>query len=213
MTDSVLFPATAMPDDDWWQALWPDPMATLAKIGIAPAMTVIDLCCGNGHFTAPLAMLVGAGGRVVAVDLDKDMLAQARIRSEQAAESGAVAACQWIVADACRIDQLLADNGKADALLMANTFHGVPDKDALSGAVARVLKPGGAFIIINWHARPRAETVVLGQPRGPKDEMRMPPEDVERAVISSGFRLSDVIELPPYHYAAVFQVALTGARA
>lgn len=213
MTDSVLFPASAMPDDDWWQALWPEPMATLAKIGIAPAMTVIDLCCGNGLFTVPLATLVGVGGRVIAVDLDKTMLAQARSRSQQAAESGPVAACQWIAADASRVDQVLANSGKADALLIANTFHGVPDQAALSTAVARVLKPGGVFIIINWHARPRAETVILGQPRGPKDEMRMSPEDVDRAVIPSGFRLSDVIELPPYHYAAVFQVALVGARA
>ena len=27
MNDDALFPATLMPDKDWWQALWPDPEA------------------------------------------------------------------------------------------------------------------------------------------------------------------------------------------
>ncbi|NQU57855.1 MAG: class I SAM-dependent methyltransferase [Rhodospirillales bacterium] len=213
MTDGDLFPASAMPDDDWWQALWPDPTGTLAKIGIAPGMTIIDLCCGNGLFTASLACLVGAGGRVIAVDMDANMLATARARTQQAVDVAPSATCQWIEADACTIDQILSATDKADALIIANTFHGVPDKTVLSAVVARVLKPSGCFIIINWHARPRAETVILGQARGPKEEMRMTPQEVERAVVPAGFTLRQVIELPPYHYAAVFKVAQAGTRA
>lgn len=196
-----------MPDDDWWQALWPDPQAVLAKAGIAPGMTVVDLCCGNGHFTAPLATLLGRDGRIIAVDMDQEMLALARNRMDQEAEKGGIAACDWIEADAYKIDQILAERDKADALLMANTFHGVPDQISLSKAVARVLKPSGRFIIINWHALPREETEVLGQARGPKTDMRMSPEDVERVVVPAGIVLENVVELPPYHYAAVFLVA------
>ena len=29
-----LFPATAMPDPDWWQGLWPRPGEVLAKLGM-----------------------------------------------------------------------------------------------------------------------------------------------------------------------------------
>ena len=207
MAEGVLFPATMMPDDDWWQALWPDLAGTLTSIGIVPGMTVIDLCCGNGHFTAALAGLVGPKGKVIAVDLDFNMLEQARLRVAQATQGNPAASCQWIEADACRLDQVLAANIKADALVIANTFHGVPDQPALSTTVAKVLKPGGSYIIINWHTRPRAETVVLGQPRGPKDEMRMSPESVKAVVSAAGFALKEVVELPPYHYAVVFNVA------
>src|SRR5712671_2007335 len=72
------FPATAMPDADWWQVLWPDPAEVLAEIGVRPGMVVIDLCCGDGLFTPPLARVAG---RVYAIDIDPVMLDRARVRT------------------------------------------------------------------------------------------------------------------------------------
>ena len=92
-----------------------------------------------------------------------------------------------------------------DFVVMANTFHGVPDKARLARGVAAILKPGGRFAIINWHHRPRDETTVLGKPRGPKTEMRMTPSDVAAEVETANLKLVDVIELPPYHYGAIFE--------
>ena len=71
MNDDPFFPATVMPDRHWWAALWPNPMAVLRALGITPNMTVLDLCCGNGYFTAPLARLVA--GQVYALDIDPTM--------------------------------------------------------------------------------------------------------------------------------------------
>ena len=92
-----------------------------------------------------------------------------------------------------------------DFVLMANTFHGVPDKARFARGVAAILKPGGRFAVINWHHRPREETTVLGKPRGPKTEMRMKPSDVAAEVETANLKLVDVIELPPYHYGAIFE--------
>jgi hypothetical protein len=47
------------------------------------------------------------------------------------------------------------------------------------------------------------ETLVLGQPRGPQTGMT--PADVAAAVEPAGFILACVVELPPYHYGAIFQ--------
>jgi len=207
MARESFFTATAMPDDDWWQDLWPDPRGVLAKIGLGPGMNVIDLCCGNGHFTVPLAGLVGVDGKVSGVDMDPDMLKQAKARLQRGGDKGARAVCDWYLEDAYKINRVFKDYRVADVLLIANTFHGAPDKTALSSVVAKVLKPEGSFIIINWHPMAREETVVLGQPRGPKMQMRMSPKDVEVVVIPAGFALKEVIELPPYHYAIVFNLA------
>jgi predicted methyltransferase len=68
-----------------------------------------------------------------------------------------------------------------------------------------VLKPGGLFAIVNWHRLPREQTTVLDKPRGPNTEMRMSPDDVRPVVEPAGFRLADLVELPPYHYGVVFQ--------
>ena len=195
MTEGI-FLATAMPDPEWWEALWPRPSEVLVGLGIEPGMEVVDLCCGDGLFTASLS---GMARRVVAIDLDPKMLELARTRTAAAATTN----CDFIVGDAYDLARLVP--GPVDLVLIANTFHGVPDKARLAYAVASVLKPGGRFVVVNWHHRPREETTVLGQPRGPKTEMRMTPQDVTTAVTPTGLRLIKVIELPPYHYAAIFE--------
>jgi SAM-dependent methyltransferase len=189
------FPATAMPNSDWWPALWPDPKQVLTALGIRSEMEVVDLCCGDGLFTAPLALL---SRHVIGIDIDKGMLAvaQGKIKATGATNY------ELIKGNAYAIAELV--NRPVDYVLIANTFHGVPDKLRLARRVAATLKPGGCFAVVNWHRRPREETVVLGQPRGPRTEMRMEPSDVAEAVEPAGLTLADVIELPPYHYGAIF---------
>jgi ubiquinone/menaquinone biosynthesis C-methylase UbiE len=185
-----------MPDADWWEALWPDPRQVLTAIGVKPGIEVVDLCCGDGLFTAALALMVKS---VFAIDIDPDMLALARRRLAAAG----VANCRFIEADAYD----LADRvpWPVDYVLIANTFHGVPDKLRLACAVAAVLKAGGEFAVVNWHRRPREETTVLGKPRGPRTDVRMEPSETAAAVEGSDLKLARVVELPPYHYGAVFR--------
>ena len=198
MEREAVFPATGMPDRDWWAALWPDPEGTLRALGITPDMTVLDLCCGDGWFTAPLATLTG--GRCYGLDLDPDMLARASAEVSRAGTSVA----GWIKGDARELPSLLPE--KVDFVLIANTFHGVPDQTALAAAVAAVLKPGGRFAIVNWHAKPREETPVLGELRGPRTEIRMTPEQTRAVVEPAGLKLDETVDLPPYHYGAVFRL-------
>jgi len=195
MVDELFFPATVMPDQDWWQALWPDPEKVLVELGICSGMTVVDLCCGDGLFTAPMCRLVQPG-RVVGIDIDPTMLQQA-----QAACEG-IGNCTLLEGDARQLRELVPE--PVDYVLIANTFHGVPDKAALASSVFAVLKPGGQFTIVNWHALARERTTVLGKPRGPATIARMAQEAVQAVVEPAGFRLERVVELPPYHYGALF---------
>lgn len=190
-----LFPATVMPDRNWWHALWPDPEGVVRALAIGRGMTVVDLGCGDGYFTAAIARQVGPG-RVVGLDLDPAMLEQA-----QAACEG-MANCGWLLGDAMELSRLMGT--LADYVLIANTFHGVPDKTALAREVALALKPNGRFAIVNWYPRPREQTTVLGQPRGPKTEMRLSPDQTRTVVEPAGFELEMLAELPPYHYGAIF---------
>jgi SAM-dependent methyltransferase len=195
MPDERLFPATLMPDSDWWHVLWPDPERVLRAVGMQPGMRVVDLCCGDGHFTRPMCDLVSPG-ETWALDLDKGLLGQAEAACSDCPNFHA------IHGDArelpARIDRAV------DFVFIANTFHGVPDKVGLARAVHQVLQADGLFAIVNWHRRPREETTVLGRPRGPDTELRMRPEAVRRFVEPAGFELTDLVEVGPYHYAAVF---------
>lgn len=195
MSDNIFFPATMMPDKDWWQALWPDPKAVLNSVGIKPDMEVVDLCCGDGHFTKPLCQLTESG-KVWALDMDKDLLAETE-RVCQEHEH-----LQSIHGDARELHKAI--DHKVDFVFIANTFHGVPDKTGLSKAVYEVLKSGGLFAIVNWYPKPREETIVLDQPRGPDTKLRISPEEVQAFVEPTGLTLEKVVDVGPYHYAAVF---------
>jgi len=183
--------------------LWPDPESVVLSLGVEPGMVVLDLCCGDGYFTAPLARIVE--GKVYGVDIDPAMLDLTRAEVERIGTT----VLDLICADARDLRDLLTE--KVDYVLIANTFHGVPEKTAMTRAVAAVLCPGGRFAIVNWHPLPREKTVVLDKPRGSKTEMRMSPDDVRVILESAGFTLERVVELPPFHYGAIFRMTEASA--
>jgi SAM-dependent methyltransferase len=188
------FEGTEMPTAGWWEALWPDPAGVLAAVGLRPGMGVIDLCSGDGWFTLQIARVAR---HVCAIDIDPNLLEVARHRL---AENG-VTNCDFVTGDAYDIAKLTAP---ADFVFLANAFHGVPDRARLAEAVRTALKADGSFAIINWHKRPREETPILGEPRGPKTELRMSPEETIKSVEEGGLKLKKIVEVPPYHYGAVF---------
>lgn len=190
------FEGTGMPDSGWWEALWPDPLKVLTDVGVTAGMSVIDLCSGDGWFTLPLARLAR---KVVAIDIDAKLIAAAKVRF---AERGGATNCEFVVADAYDIANVVRE--PVDHVFLANAFHGVPDRPRLVRAVAETLRAGGLFGIVNWHPLPREQTTVLGEPRGPATELRMEPEQTIEAGEAGGLSLSRIVEIPPYHYGAVF---------
>jgi SAM-dependent methyltransferase len=189
------FEATEMPTAGWWEVLWPDPAGVLGQVGLRSGMEAIDLCSGDGWFTLHIA---NTACHVVAIDIDSDLLETGRRRLRQ----NGITNCDFVQGDAYEISKL-APRG-ADFVFLANVFHGVPDRPRLASAVRDALRPNGYFAIINWHRRPREETTILGEPRGPRSQLRMSPQQTIEAVEGSGLRLDRIVELPPYHYGVLF---------
>jgi SAM-dependent methyltransferase len=190
------FEGTEMPIAEWWKALWPNPASVLAKVGMKPGTDVIDLCCGDGWFTLHIARLAR---RVIAIDVDPTLLEVARHRMNESKLNN----CTFITGDAYDIWRLWSQ--PVDFVFLANVFHGVPDKPRLARAIHDVLKPGGLFTIVNWHQLPREETTILGEPRGPKTEMRISPEETIKSIEAAGLKHVQLVEVPPYHYGVVFE--------
>jgi SAM-dependent methyltransferase len=190
------FEGTEMPAAGWWEALWPDPAEVLRAVGLRAGTNVVDLCCGDGWFTLPIAK---AARRVVAIDIDRQLLDLARLRL---AENG-ITNCDLVAGDAYEVAKIVPR--PVDFVFLANVFHGVPDRPRLAAEVSAVLAAGGRFAIVNWHQRPREETLILGEPRGPRTELRMSPQQTVAAVTRENLKVFAIVELPPYHYGAVFE--------
>ncbi|GAA4414038.1 methyltransferase domain-containing protein [Nibrella viscosa] len=105
-----------------------------------PAEAVLELACGTGRVTRHLRQHFPAATRLVATDLNPDMLTIARqlISGEN---------MEWQVAD---MQALPFDDHTFDLVVCQFGFMFVPDKPLAFGEVYRVLRPGGRLLFNTW---------------------------------------------------------------
>jgi ubiquinone/menaquinone biosynthesis C-methylase UbiE len=108
---------------------------------VRPGNTAVDIGAGLGVFTIPLARLVGPSGRVLAIDIQESMLAKVRARARRAG-------VEQIVETRLAGETSLRVTEKADFVLTFWMVHEVPDQGRLLAEVRGMLKPGGAFLLV-----------------------------------------------------------------
>jgi len=139
-----------------------DPELLLGEL-VPPGGTAVDVGCGIGYFTVPLAGLVGPAGRVVAVDLQEEMLAGVLRRAERAGVAGRIQLRR------CTPERLGIE-GPADLVLAFWMVHEVPDRTRFLGEVAALLRPGGRLLlaepVLHVAAGEVEATVALAQAAG-----------------------------------------------
>jgi ubiquinone/menaquinone biosynthesis C-methylase UbiE len=114
---------------------------TYTWMHIQPGHTVLDVGCGPGTDTIVLADLVGPTGRVVGVDSDAAMIAEANRRAEQA---GCSAWCRHQQGDALALPW---ETGTFEACRSDRLFHHVHNPAGVLAEMARVTRPGGWVVI------------------------------------------------------------------
>lgn len=178
---------SGMPEEALWEGLFDVPLI-LARLQIDPAISdVIELGCGYGTFTLPVAAVIS--GTIHAFDIDPDMVTRT---AERAAEAG-------LVNVVCRQRDVVADgyglpDASVDGAMLFNILHG-ESPVALLDAAARVVRPGGSVWAIHWRYDPAT-------PRGPSMDIRPHPEMLAGWARDTG-RLEETpgcIDLPPWHY-------------
>jgi ubiquinone/menaquinone biosynthesis C-methylase UbiE len=136
-------------DSDFRRKLQP-PSRIIRDSGIRAGITVLEAGCGSGAFTVDAARVIGSEGKLYALDIAADMLAQLRRKLANPANR-----------DIQNIDMLnnsaydikLAD-GTADVVFMVTVFQEIPDKQRALAEFRRVLKPGGILAISEWLVDP-----------------------------------------------------------
>jgi arsenite methyltransferase len=114
--------------------------APLQFLALQLGETVLDLGSGAGVDALLAARRVGAGGRVIGVDMTPAMLARAR-------DNAAAAGFGNVEFRAGRLEALPLGNDEVDAVTSNCVINLVPDKAAVFAEIARVLRPGGRLVI------------------------------------------------------------------
>lgn len=105
----------------------------------------VDAGCGSG---AVLDVLAPVFERVIAVDREQVQLAQARERLRRRGYANVTLVCDDYDSDA--VAQLVAEQGQADVVFASRVLHHAPKPAAAIAALARLLKPGGALIVVDY---------------------------------------------------------------
>jgi SAM-dependent methyltransferase len=178
---------SGMPEEAYWEALFDVPLI-LDRLGIdASLKNVVELGCGYGTFTLPVARRVT--GVIETVDIEPAMIERTRQRAEAEGLRNVV----------CELRDVMASGfGGAselrDACLLFNILHCEQPVRLLTEA-GRAVRPGGWVLVIHWRHDPAT-------PRGPAMEIRPRPEQIldwaEQTKLLEP--ASPILDLPPWHH-------------
>ena len=159
------------------------------ELQLRPGDRAADLGCGTGAYAIALAREVGDMGQVFAVDVHRDMLSTL---------AGTVKRQNLL-----NVEMLWADIEKGipidayslDAVIMSNILFQLEDIDAALSYVAKILKPGGMLLIVEWSQSHGGI--------GPHADHVVQEEKAEALAQKHGFRVQKRLPAGDYHYAFI----------
>jgi len=116
---------------------------TYALMRIEIGHKVLDVGCGPGTDTIPLAQLVGAAGQVVGADHDVAMIAEADQRSEEAGVSA------WVKHRHADAVSLPFESGYFDSSRSERLFQHLSSPERALSEMVRVTKSGGWIVVLD----------------------------------------------------------------
>ena len=153
-------------------------------------MTVVDMGCGPGFFTLPLARLVGPTGVVYAVEGNRVMLKHLR---DNIRKTGANAPRIKVVhTDVSRTG---ISSSSADIVLLARILHDIEDKKAFLREVRRICKTDGKVIDLDWKK--------IRMSHGPPYSITLSKPRSERILEANGLRVVGSFNPGKYHYGII----------
>lgn len=165
----------------------------ISQLGVKSGMTIVDLGCGAGYFTIPIARLMSNTGKVYAVDVLtsalESVMSQAKLYGLLNVEK--------IRANVEVVGGTKLEGGKADLVIMANILFQCQDRDGVFQEAKRLLVPGGRIVVIDWLPNNAA--------LGPKYERCLSEEEAKTIALKNGLKVVEKVRAGMTHYGFVLQ--------
>jgi SAM-dependent methyltransferase len=169
----------------------------LGLLELTGSETVVDYGAGVGYLTLPLAAALPRG-RVVAVDMSAELLAELGERLRGRTTDGAAAADERVELVHTADNRVPLPDGSADAIVAVNLWHEIFDGPAALDELRRLLAPGGRLAIVDW--------ATVERPVGPAVAHVLSLDEALEVTAGMGLAATAVHpagSLFPYHYAIV----------
>lgn len=173
--------------DDPKRDVWQKPDDVVVLMQIPEGAVVADVGAGTGYFEARLARAVGATGKVLALDVEADMVAFMTKRFEREKVTN-------VEPRACGFDTTGLDPASVDRILIVDTWHHIGGREAYAKHLASVLRPGGTVTIVDF---------TLESDKGPPPGHRVDAKTAVAELTAGGFEAAIVDESLPDQYVVV----------
>lgn len=165
------------------------PDELVKALEIPAGATVADIGSGTGYFTWRLAQQVGANGKVIAVDIQKQMLDLTAAAVKQRKFTNV----EYMLATDS--DPRLPENS-LDMAFIAYAYHEFSEPEVFTAALRRALKPGGRLVILEY-----AKESNLA-PAAPLHRMSF--EEIRREIEPMGFVIDRLLDFLPMQHGVIF---------
>ncbi|MEO8525642.1 MAG: methyltransferase domain-containing protein [Caldimonas sp.] len=162
----------------------------VTALALRPGMVVADIGAGTGYLARRMAPAVMPGGKVLAVDVQPEMVSmlQAMVR-----QSGLAQIEPRLGAE--RDVKLPA--GSVDLAIMVDVYHELAYPFEVTGSIVRALKPGGKLVFVEYRAE---------DPKVPiKALHKMSEAQVRREAAVHGLAWERTVETLPRQHLVVFR--------
>jgi SAM-dependent methyltransferase len=165
------------------------PDVALGLLKIAKGATVADIGAGSGFITERLAVRVGPGGKVLANDVQPQML-ELLARRLARRKIGNVTLVQGTIDD----PKLAPES--VDLALMVDVYHELSQPQAMLRHLREALKPGGRLVLLEYRKEDPSIPI--------RPEHKMSVAEAKLEVEAEGFTLSKVDESLPRQHILIF---------
>ena len=166
------------------------PAVVIDALGLREGDVAADLGAGSGYFTFRIAPKVGKTGRVLAIEIQDEMLEAIRQRAS------ALHVTNVEAVKGSETDPRLPAGG-VDLVLMVDVYHELAYPFEVMTEVRKALKPGGRVVFVEYRKE---------DPKVPiKEVHKMSVEQLEKEMKAVGLVRSRTIETLPWQHIVVFQ--------
>ena len=162
----------------------------LKALHIKPGDTVCDLGCGNGFYSLKLAKLVGERGKVITVDIQREMLEL--LKDAAAAEK--IDNIEPVLGTL--VDPKLP-KASIDLVLLVDVYHEFSHPEQMLAAIRRSLKPTGRVALAEFRAEDPLVPI--------KPLHKMSKEQIMKEFPPNGFKLVEEFDDLPWQHLMFFQ--------